>query len=112
MKIQLSEAPEIPVALEEKIRTAARRKAQSFRRRRIWMRRIFPAAAAAAALLVTGVFLWNDSAKPGIAKVELLALNDWSKIEQESYNLSFEIFSNTRALEEYAGSGTVGGLTL
>ena len=40
---------------------------------------------------------------------ELLALSDWSKVEQENYNLNFELYCGRQAFSELAGLNTMKG---
>ncbi len=96
---------EVPAALDRKILAAAAFKARAARFRRMWIHCSVSAGAAAAALLVAGtVFLFPDANHPATPTKsvhnELLALNDWSELEQESFNLSFELYSGRQSVAD------------
>lgn len=111
--------PEVPPALSDRIRAEARRRnafrPAAGRRRKI----LVPFAAAAALLLGFGlVFLNLNTASPAdesaaitavvagpvmpAAEIDrnMLALADWSSLDQEVYNLSFELNSRQFAVTE------------
>ena len=88
--------------LDNRILLAARIAADRNRSRRHF-HRIFAASSAAAALLIGGaVFVAMPSFRNAATEEELLAMNDWSKFEQESYNLSFQISSEGEMLPDLA----------
>lgn len=100
---------DVPEALDRRIMAAAARKARKVRFRRSLVHCGFSVAAAAAALLLAGtVFLLPQAHRREFARPtkpverELLKLADWSALEQESYNLSFELYSGREALAELA----------
>ncbi|MBS1372260.1 MAG: hypothetical protein HPZ91_20135 [Lentisphaeria bacterium] len=100
---------EVPEALDRRIMAAAAHKAKAARFRRSLVHCVFTAAASAAALLIAGtVFLfpeaYHDEPATPTKSVnrELLAMTDWSSLEQESYNLSFELYSGRQAVAELA----------
>ena len=79
--------------LDNRIMLAAQIAAARNRSRRHF-RRIFATSGAAAALLIGGaVFVAMPAYRNAAMEDELLAMSDWSKLEQESYNLSFQISS-------------------
>ena len=98
---------EVPAALDRRIMAAAVLKARAARFRRMFIHCSVSAGAAAAALFVAGaVFLMPEANREAPAvptkslKNELLALTDWSALEQESYNLSFELYSGRQSVAE------------
>ncbi len=98
---------EVPAALDARILGAARRKAESNRRhRRFFRRELFGLGAAAAALVTAAVFLYPGSspdappAKTTLARSELLALADWSKVEEENYRLAIDLYSGRQSLAD------------
>ena len=98
---------DVPEALDRRIMAAAAHKAKAVRFRRSLTHCVFTAAASAAALLIAGtVFLFPEAYHGELARPtksvdsELLALADWSTLEQESYNLRFELYSGRQALAE------------
>jgi len=100
---------EVPVALDRTILAAAALKARAARFRRMWIHCSVSAGAAAAALFVAVTVFLLPEANPGAPAVptksiksELLALTDWSALEQESYNLSFELYSGRQSMAELA----------
>ncbi|MPN10618.1 hypothetical protein SDC9_157913 [bioreactor metagenome] len=100
---------DVPAALDRRIMAAAALKARAARFRRMWRNCSLSAGAAAAALLVAGtLFLLPGAYRESPAEPtksvrnELLALTDWSAFEQESYNLSFELYSGRQAVAELA----------
>lgn len=100
---------EVPAALDRKIMAAAVLKARAARFRRMFIHCSVSAGAAAAALFVAGaVFLMPEANREAPAvptksvKNELLALTDWSALEQESYNLSVELYSGRQSMAELA----------
>lgn len=102
-------AREVPKALDRRIMAAAAQRAGAIRFRRTLVRCFLSTGAAAAALLVAGtVFLLPEANRetPAVptksVKSELMALNDWSALEQESYNLSFELYSGRQSVAELA----------
>ena len=102
-------AREVPEALDRRIMAAAAQRAGAIRFRRTLVRCFLSTGAAAAALLVAGtVFLLPEANRepPAVpttsVKSELMALNDWSALEQESYNLSFELYSGRQSVAELA----------
>lgn len=103
---------EVPAALDRRILAAARQEAKKLRFRRVFRRWSLPAAAAAAALLVASGLFWFQpaAAEPRAAENhELLALSDWSKVEQENYNLNFELYCGRQAFSELAGLNVMKG---
>ncbi len=103
---------EVPAALDRRILAAARLEAKKLRFRRLFRRCSFTGAAAAAALLVGSGLFWlqPDAPEPRPAvDRELLALSDWSKVEQENYNLNFELYCGRQAFSELAGLNTMKG---
>lgn len=103
-------AREVPKALDRRIMAAAAQRAGAIRFRRTLVRCFLSTGAAAAALLVAGtVFLLPEANRetPAVptksVKSELMALNDWSSaLEQELYNLSFELYSGRQSVAELA----------
>ena len=101
-------AREVPEALDRRIMAAAAQRAGAIRFRRTLVRCFLSTGAAAAALLVAGtVFLLPEANRETPVsythlKSELMALNDWSALEQESYNLSFELYSGRQSVAELA----------
>lgn len=98
---------EVPEALDRRIMAAAAHQAKAARFRRSLVHCIFTATASAAALLIAGtVFLFPEAHHGELARPtksvdsELLELADWSTLEQESYNLSFELYSGRQELAE------------
>ena len=74
---------EVPAALDRRILAAARQEAKKLRFRRVFRRWSLSGAAA--------------------------ALNDWSKVEQENYNLNFELYCGRQAFSELAGLNMMKG---
>ncbi len=92
---------EVPTALTREILAAAR-KAGTARRRARLLRRFSPFAAAAALLLVFGIFQFRQGEPQQAAgNEEMLALLDWSKLEQESYNLTSELSSRQLTMNQW-----------
>ncbi|MGE4564737.1 MAG: hypothetical protein AB7F32_07695 [Victivallaceae bacterium] len=92
---------EVPRVLDFAVLAAARR-ASAARRRMRWLRRFSPFAAAAAMLLVFGIFQYRQSSPaPASGGDEALALLDWSKVEQEAYNLSSELNSRQLTMSQW-----------
>ena len=98
---------EVPGALDRNIMAAAAAKARAVRFRRMFVHCSVSAGAAVAALFVAGVlFLVPDANRetPAVptksVNQELLAMSDWSAFEQESYNLSVELYSGRQSLAE------------
>lgn len=92
---------DVPGELNFAVLTAARRATAARRRMRL-IRRFSPFAAAAAMLLVFGIFQYRQSAPaPASGGDEALALLDWSKLEQESYNLSSELNSRQLTMSQW-----------
>lgn len=98
---------EVPPILSHQIRAAARRQLTLGAKRRA-RRRLIPFAAAAALLLLGfGAFLlhtapWQKE-EPAFARgtdPSILSLADWSKLDQETYNLSFELSSSQYAVSD------------
>lgn len=104
---------DVPAALDRRILAAARQEAKKLRFRRLFRRwSLSGAAAAAAALLIgSGIFLSQPSPADSHAAEnrELLALNDWSRVEQENYNLNFELYCGREAFSELAGLNMLKG---
>ena len=94
-------APEIPLALDQRILAAAAMRARSFRRRKLFLRIAMPtmstAAAAAAVMLFSGVIFHSKTAvtKPGTA---IVATTSGQKIS-ESENNMLDLYDMT-ALEQ------------
>ena len=101
---------EVPEALDRRILAAAAFQARKNRARRVFQHWMWSGAAAAAAFLIAGgiFFLPGGSAPAGgepggvPSREELLALSDWTRLEQESFNLSFEFYSGRQAVAELA----------
>ena len=97
---------EVPAALDRRIMTAAALKARAVRVHRLVIHCFVSAGAAAAALLVAGtLFLMpgtnREQAVPTRpATQKLLAMAEWSSLEQESYNLSFELYSGRQSMAD------------
>ncbi|WP_294505468.1 hypothetical protein [uncultured Victivallis sp.] len=98
---------DVPEVLDRRIMAAAAHRAKMTRFRRSLVHCVFTATASAAALLIAGtVFLFPEAhhGDPAIptksVDSQLLELADWSALEQESYNLSFELYSGRQALAE------------
>lgn len=93
---------DVPGELDFAILTAARRATATRRRMRL-VRRFSPFAAVAAMLLVFGIFQYRQGAGTAVAANgdEALALLDWSKLEQESYNLSSELNSRQLTMSQW-----------
>lgn len=103
---------EVPAALDRRILAAAKQEAKKLRFRRLFRRCSLTGAAAAAALLVgSGIFWFQPDTNDARAAEtqELLALNDWSKVEQENYNLNFELYCGRQAFSELAGLNVLKG---
>lgn len=102
---------EVPAALDRRILAAARLEAKKLRFRRLFRRCSFTGAAAAALLVASGIFWFQPAANDARAAEnrELLALSDWSKVEQENYNLNFELYCGRQAFSELAGLNTMKG---
>lgn len=98
------ERQEVPAALSAQVRALAGSQTR-FRRRFRAMVKYFPVAAAAMLLLGFGVFFFARQEPPRPADGNLLSLADWSKLEQESYNLSFELSSRQFAVSDSINSG-------
>lgn len=81
-------------ALDDRIMLAARIAAARNRSRHNF-RRYFAISGAAAALLIGGAVYIHmpQPAARNRSQEELLAMNDWSKFEQESYNLALQLYS-------------------
>ena len=47
--------------------------------------------------------------RPPAPRADLLALSDWTSVEQENYNLSFELYSGRQAVSELAEAGSLKG---
>ena len=96
-------AADVPQALDMRILSAARSKAVQRRHRRFILLRAVPAAGIAAAFCIGfGIIFFADSrsaAKQTPAK-ELLALNDWTELDQMNYNLTFELGNGISALAD------------
>ena len=109
-----------PEQLDRRILMAAAAEAAGWRWRR-QLRRVL--SAAAALLLAAGVFLllperaWND--QPGnhpqpantnqFDQEQLLALADWSRIDQDGYNQSCELNAGQIRINEMAGERILAG---
>lgn len=103
---------DVPSALDRRILAAASAKARSRHRRRLWLHRGIPTAAAAAALLIgAGIWLLPDqtNATTG-SNHDLLALSDWSEMEQNTYNLSFEIYTGRQAVADLGDASAWKGI--
>lgn len=96
--------PEVTPAVSERILALAGSQAR-FRRRFRTMVKYFPVAAAAMLLLGFGVFFFARQEPPRPADDNLLSLADWSRLEQESYNLSLELNSRQFAVSDSINSG-------
>ncbi len=98
--------PAIPAALDFAVKSGAQRIRRQQHRRRVILWRAVPFAAAAAVMIVVGVNFLRPSdsavlkhdAEPQLAKA---ALTDWSKLEQESYNLTFELNTRQQTLARF-----------
>jgi len=93
---------EVPGKLDFAILTAAGRANKSRRRMRL-VKRLSPFAAAAAMLLAFGIFQFRQEtdAPAAAGNPEVLALLDWSKLEQASYNLSSELNSRQLTMSQW-----------
>ena len=104
---------EVPAALDRRILAAARQEAKKLRFRRVFRRWSLSGGAARAGGAVVGsrLFLVQPAADDVRAAEtqELLALNDWSKVEQENYNLNFELYCGRQAFSELAGLNMMKG---
>lgn len=108
-RLDFLKAHEVPESLDRRIMAAAAHRAGVIRFRRVLCRHVLSTGAAAAALLAAGtVFFLSEGNRetPGVSsrpgQSELMALNDWTTLEQESYNLSFELYSDRQSLAELA----------
>lgn len=106
-RFEILRVHDVPEALDRRIMAAAAHKAKAMRFRRSLVHCVFTAAASAAALLIAGtVFLFPEAYHGELAQPtksvdsELLELANWSDLEQESYNLSFELYSGRQSLAE------------
>ncbi len=103
---------DVPEALDRRILNAAAVRARMVRRRRIFHRVFGVGLAAAAGLLIAGALhLFPGAAvseRNSAPSSELLALNDWSELEQENYNLSFELYCGRQAVSELADASWKG----
>lgn len=95
-----------PAELDGRILAAATARARDIARRRLlWGRAIWSLVSAAAVVATVGI-IWiqhfeSTSARGEKARTEeLLALADWSKLEQENYNLYFSLNSGAQAVSE------------
>ena len=94
---------DVPEMLDRRILAAAQQKAAHFRRRNIFLYRFMPAAGIAAAFAVccTVLFFQNHTeVRHQEYSAELLAMNDWTELEQLSYNLDFELDNSMIALAD------------
>lgn len=71
----------------------------------MWKKRClhwFPAITAVAAFAITGIIIFpqpiNKRLTAGLSKTELLHLSDWSKLEQENYNLDLQLLGGGQAV--------------
>lgn len=114
MRFQNLITHEVPGELDNRILAAAAKKAAELRagqtrRRRFWISSTM-ASAAALLIVTTANLLPGKTGTPQAPATDLLALSDWTGIEQEYYNLSFELDSGRRAISELADAHITKGL--
>jgi hypothetical protein len=83
---------EVPASLDARILAYGSRRcrAAKFRRRLVWWGSV---AAAVCLMAAGGIFFQMEQPVKG-SKAELLALGDFSNLDQSSYNISFELACN------------------
>ncbi len=93
---------EVPEGLSRRILLAGALAAAAHRRRR-WRRWGAVAGMAAAVMISVAALLpgaMGGKTAPGMSGNELLALSDWTALEQESYNLSSQLNCGWQELPE------------
>ncbi len=109
-------ARDVPPELDRRILAVARERASELRFRRVKQRWIWGSsvfAVAATFVVVSVVFFlpgMTESRSPSTQQSDLLAMSNWVGLEQENYNLSFELYSGRIAVSELAEAFTVKGL--
>ncbi len=94
---------EVPPELDDRILCAAVQTARRCRVRRVFQKYFWSGGAAAAALLAGFiVFQRMEPANGERNTQELLAMCDWSGLEQSSYNLCFQLDCGDLAIAELA----------
>ena len=96
---------EVPDMLDRRILAAARCKAAQAKRKHIVWRRIAPAVGIAAAFAIGFGVIFFQHGKSAVAadpSRELLAMNDWTELEQITYNLNFELDDSMSILADTA----------
>ena len=116
MRFQTLIARDVPAELDRRILAAASKRAAELRFRHARRRGFWAGsatAAAAAILVIAGAVLllpeMAGNTRPPAPRADLLALSDWTSVEQENYNLSFELYSGRQAVSELAEAGSVKG---
>ena len=115
MRFQTLIARDVPAELDRRILAAASKRAAELRFRHARRRWFWAgsATAAAAILVIAGAVLllpeMAGNTRPPAPRADLLALSDWTSVEQENYNLSFELYSGRQAVSELAEAGSVKG---
>ena len=119
LKLESLTAKEVPQDLDLRILAAGKLRAGTTGKRRKRLRWTISTAAAAAGLLIAaGICFVQPEAvfQQKISMEEyshLMAMTDWTDIEQENYNLSGEINCGTKSGIELAGNRFIpGGLEL
>jgi len=94
-------ARDVPPELDARIIGAAKHRAAQLHRRRLLLRRVTPLAAAALLLVSVAVIFMRpgDASAKRLTGSELLSLTDWSEVEQQSYNLSMDVYSGEIATD-------------
>ena len=109
-------ARDVPRELDCRILAAAAQEARRIRHRRIFrITGFWSGAAAAAAGVLIGVAVFQHpqprpEPRAAGAAPELLALADWSTLEQDNFNLSFELDSGNLSVAELAEARIPGGV--
>ena len=96
-------AADVPDALDMRILAAARISSAKRRHRRFVFFRLVPAAGIAAAFAIGFGIMFSPAKQEFKTKSpsgELLAMNDWSELDQLNFNLSFELDSGITALAD------------
>ena len=94
---------DVPEHLDRRILLAARIQAGRRKHRRFVLRRLVPAIGVAAAFSVGFGIMFAPAGQKLKAQPhssELLAMNDWSELDQLNYTLNFELDSGISALTE------------
>jgi hypothetical protein len=97
-------ACDVPEALDRRILSTARVRSAQNKRRRFILCRVVPAMGAAAAFAIGfGIMLNPADSRFKVRHTsngELLAMNDWTELDQLNYNLTFELDDGMSALSD------------